>query len=438
MQPIIIAEENIEEWQQQTFMKDGKEYSKQVLPFPSEKNPRFYFGCDSSEFPYPGVVINKRENKDEFPVLPCCFKENQLSITSRSSITRNYFSGKPIFKDSIDLNRSSHIIAEKQVLETEKLGKIPTVIYDLVQTKNLLSQEDKLLRLGVPESPNSLIHCVVRALAKDTKYINSLSITHRDEYIKNLRVTISKEPETYYAILCKQENYDKSISQIQSNLENPKVYFNSTLYYRMLEEHFNIRIYVFVRNGNNTELEFPRNKLFHTSPFYDRSVVLIYKHMGIEADGLIYPQNELIVILRNDKLVTTFNSMEYKYLFNRLYRVSQGIVTWNYSIPQTDESINLDASVNIYSRTNFMTKFGNMIKSQIIDEYGKVIAFNIIPKKKIFTVFIPPTQPLNLPMVNDIFSTKIDVATKTFGKPSFVVNIGKHIMGLWFRTTDLS
>ena len=158
----------------------------------------------------------------------------------------------------------------------------------------------------MPVSPGSLIHCVAFAV-QDPEYMNR-DEKEKEEYVTIRRRQIAEmvDPLTY-----KQELYDMDTKEITRRVGDPEVFLDPYLYYRGVEELFQVNIFVFNPNEPlqpitgiqtfNTPgpiVEVPRCKLSHIRiPRLDRRSIIILKHWGAETDALRYPHCELIVSL---------------------------------------------------------------------------------------------------------------------------------------------
>ena len=64
-QPIPISDDEIQAWEQKTFINKGKTLKRQVLRFPPD-NPKYNFVCPEDTYPFPGVKKNTLSNKDKY------------------------------------------------------------------------------------------------------------------------------------------------------------------------------------------------------------------------------------------------------------------------------------------------------------------------------------------------------------------------------------
>ena len=449
MQPIAIPPDEIQAWQNHTFLYKETQKQRQVMPFPPD-NPQWYFVCPSDSTPYPGVKLNEvLPNKDIYPCLPCCFKDDQMDPQANSKYNECY-SGK-IKKEKPtggikESTKETHKIKTDRILGTGRYGYLPKGVADLLSKYQTDKTPDKtidkkidMVRMGIPQSTNSLLHCVSIAI-QDPSYA-PLTGDQKEEYVTNIRNIIAKQAVPN---LMKQEMFDFSDEEISEQLSNNEIFLDPNLFYRAIEQLYNINIYVFAppEKDDSSSLgsfEIPRFKLFHSrAPRPEKRAVLIFRTRGAESDSLLYPQCELIIDRdeTNNKNIYSFGSEMNNLLHDALVTLNRTI-TWELTndVPQR-----IVARENIYSRENYFYLLNRAPTRQIIDGYGKVQAF-IFPvtvenQTVDMTVIIPSTQPENLP-TGEITRVDVAVAVSVFGEPNSVSKVNNLVDGLWYQVLDL-
>ena len=429
LQPVAINREEIPEWEAQTFIHKDFERNRQVMSYPP-KNPKLYFVCPYEDAPFPGVKVNKTlENRDVYPYVPCCYKDDQMDPSANSNYNK-YYHGKET-KEEPSTTKGTHKVKTGKILGVNRFGFLPKSISDLISKYSPDSKD--MVRIGVPRSPNSLIHCVSLAL-QYASYVN-LSLEDKENYVNGVRKQIY---ETTLPNLVRQEMYDYSDSEISTMLSDNEIFLDPNLFYRAVENYYNINIYTFSPSDiNKASFELPRFKLFHSGvPRPDRRVVLIYRTMGTEADALEYPQCELIVDKDEDNntQIQNFGPDMNNLLhtsMNKLYKT----ITWDI-IAEKGKPTQTVARDNIYSRINYFDLLHNLPTKQIIDGYGKARAFIFPIKDQEITVITPPTQPENLPS-SDITRSDINIVVEIFGEPNSVTKTNNMTDGLWYQVLDI-
>jgi len=87
---------------------------------------------------------------------------------------------------------------------------------------------------------------------------------------------------------------------------------------------------------------------------------------------------------------------------------------------------------NPYSKVNWLSVLKRTtLLGQKIDSYGKLRLLQIQYLDNIITLWVPPSQPLNIPIIQNITATTEIIARQLLGNPS-----GVTIDGLWFPYLD--
>ena len=432
-QPIPIPDDEIEAWENKTFIYKGEEYYRQVLAFPPD-NPKWNFVCPEDSYPFPGVRKNTLSNSGIYAGLPCCFVNDQMGEGVKSKYNRIYGSSEEEIQEVKEVD--THMIKTDKILENGRYGLLPTSISDLLS--NVIKND--IFRKGVPRSINSLLHCISIA-AEDPQYLAKDS-EEREIYLAKLRETIAKS--TLPGLL-KQELYDFSDFEISSSFKEG--FLDPDYYYRAIEEAYKINIFVFspseneekrLKNKEESEgvLRLPRFKLFPVrSPMPDRPTICIYRTLGSERDKLEYPQCELIVSHTDEKDQALFGKDMYQLIFNANLTLSKTI---SWELVDSNNKIDILARENIYSRLNFYLLTEKKAKKQYIDEYGKLRGLYLPHMKEELLMVIPPSAPENLVTTNYIPRPNYKTVLNLFPNPVAVSStLNDEIDGLWFSVLDL-
>lgn len=408
--PALIHPDHIAEWEAQTFTRGGKTYHRQVLPFP-HVNPEIYLVCTSEEYPFPGVKQNNLSNKAEYPYIPCCYQVDQT--TKAGNAYNVYYRGAELKTKTV----RRHKMVTNKVLEYGRTGDLSKSILALLKEG---LPEGELLRYGVNIGPNSFLHCVAVA-TDDPDYWRS---EDKEAYIRELRTRLAG----FHPNLLKQEFYDLTSEQIRQRILDTDSFFDPDLFYRLIEEAWNINVYVFYPPPNKANvpggLELPRHRLFHVRPYRQRDTLIILRHHGGGVDALAQPQSELVIAKHGKKQQMIFGPEMGQVLFRALIQMND-IYNW---IPVGDI---LHNHSNLYPLINYSEVFGPA-QAQFIDPYGKLRALTFLREQEL-TVYFPPSQPLNLPLFNQPSRVDASVVVNYYGTPV----ARDRQQGLWYSLGDL-
>ena len=434
-QPISIPPDEIQAWQNNTFLHKEAMRQRQVMAFPPD-NPRWNFVCPNDSAPFPGVKFNKElSNKDIYPCVPCCFKDDQMD----PQVFSNYnecFRGKTKKVEEKPASKETHKIKTDKILSPGRYGYVPKSISDLISKYS--EEAVDISRLGVPNTVNSLLHSVSVAI-RDPTYLNLKTNAHKEQYIVNIRQIIARQT---LPNLIKQEMYDFSDEEISEQLTDPNNFLDPNLFYRAIEQSYNVNIYVFSPPAKDNpaslgSFELPRFKLFHSrAPRPEKRAVLIFRSWGAESDALDYPQCELIVDQDEDNNKITYNfGPEMNNLLHTALTTLNRTITWELN-EIANQPTQIVARNNIYSRENYFYLLNKLPTHQMIDGYGKTRAFIFPAGDQQVTIIIPSTQPENLP-TGEIVRTDQNVVTSIFGPPRAVTKTEGLVDGLWYQVLDL-
>lgn len=432
LQPMIIEPDEVETWKQRRV--GYMQHERQIMAYPYD-NPKWLMVCDDDENPYPGVKTNTFfNNKDKYPYIPCCFKTDHMA-PGRKSKYNAYISGIPA--DRKKGAKAETKIKTSKILTPDKIAFLPRAVADTV--KHYSDDYIDMVRYGIIYSTNSLLHCVCTAI-DDPNYFAQPTDTLKENYVIRIRQHILA---TINPSLLKQELYDYSDTEIMEAIADNNVFFNPALFYRAVEETYDINIYTFyspLAKAGETELgslDIPRFKIFHSRPLrLNRPTVVILKTWGSESDTLDYPQCELIVDLDEDNLqIVKLFGPEMTSVCHGALQEQMKTMTWS-----VDLNTNMfDVHSNIYYYIDHLNLFQLPPVSQYIDGNGKMRALTFdIGDGQYMTVATIPSQPENVPVSDEMYPVSIDIAVKIFGEPNSVTrNNNGELTGLWFQIMDI-
>jgi hypothetical protein len=432
LQPIIINPTEIEAWKQRHVGPTLQE--RQIMPFPKD-NPQWNFVCPDENNPFPGVKLNHDlPNRDRFPYVPCCFKKDQMSPGANSHY-RDYVENKS--PDRRIGAKAEKKISTRKILVPDRVAFLPRAVENIV--KRYSDEYVDMVRYGIIYTTNSLLHCVCVAI-DDPNYLAQTTDDLKEIYVTRIRQHMLA---TINPSLLKQELYDHTNEEITDLLRDNAKFLDPSLFYRAVEEIFNINIYVFnppPSSGDETELgaiDVPRFKIFHARPLrVHRPTIVIMKTWGSESDALQYPQCELIVDYDKDNYqIMKLFGPEMTEVCHSTLQDTIKTMTWTVLPNNTFE-----VHSNIYYYIDHLSLFQLSAVSQFIDNNGKMRALTLnIERNQMITVAVIPSQPENLPISTEIHRINYQIATRIFGEPTSVSrdNAG-NVDGLWFQIMDIA
>lgn len=382
--------------------ENANHYRKNAVLTFTVNDEDLHLVCDHSEDPYPYLksTINFKKltalDKDVYEELPCCKK-----IAPKTT--------KNIKKDP------THLTGMTPISNPGSTGEIDTNVKYLLQNYN--EHLNKFIRLGVttPGGHYSFIHCLCVA-TDDPQYINT---KNKEQYVSVVLKNLSR----LNMAVVKQELYDYTIEQIIEELDKDQ-FFNPDIFYRLLEEYFNVNIYVF-----DNSLVVPRFQKFHTRPLRERQCVLIYKNDN---------QCELIInVLSDTHKMLIFDFVMSKYCHQFLQNI---LHTYTFKAQNKINAVKkrvVDTFNNLYYISNHLKFIPNVI-SQYIDEEGKMRALTIKTKTGLMSIMTLPSQPENLPIDLTIHKINYKDLSQIMTQQPTAMTISNGLMtGLWYKIYDV-
>jgi hypothetical protein len=406
--PRIVDEEHapieeVEEVEKEEMKEDDGEViehlENQPLVFPkkSSEGPIHLYSCDHHPtHPYVGVIENNLENQDSYKYVPCCFVQDQLKKTGTGNPTREYYYNKQMKQTS-----------QQNILTTRKFAPPLEYAYlpDSLNTfYSVFGQMDLYLRMGVNDSKQSFLECVLQALHPEFQSLSTKQ--QRVEYIEKEYQKLIGDPKISVVM---QENPGESETFLRRLLERRDLYMDPRKWIRLLEEVYQCKIYVFSRKKKsmNVELMIPNHKFNHLSYKLNRIVLFLYEHYGNEKHAQ-YPRCELIIkMMQENKEYTFTNSRQIRSLYDN------SVKHYSYS----SQSI---SSIPLYSLPTLP------FTSQVIDNYGKSRGF-YIQEEDLFLFSTPlPPMYLNVYKGNMYKTYPVDKVMKFIEK--YELTIHSHVI----------
>lgn len=445
-QPVLIPEEQVDDWKSQVFFHHGEAKNRQVLPFPKD-NPKWYFGCPNDNIPYPGVKASYNlSNQDTYSHLPCCYKDDQ---TIEGAVTgyNEYYRG---LTRPTKIKKLGAKYKVGRFAETGGIALIPkTLDYVLSNYREPemypgYPNQWNFVRYGVPDSPNSLLHCLLEA-------INDPGYNGTESYVLGVKKDIATKTSPY---LLKQEMYDYTAQDIYNLLMEPNRYLDPDIFYRSLEEYFDVNIFVF-EIGKQKDIvgeaiiKIPRHKNFHIRVIRnERPTVLIVNHYGASSKLSEIPKCELLVDYNEPtkSIVKAFGAFMTQMVYD-LSIAADSNISWFplYHKPTKvgEKAKQLMQFEDIYGQYDYASLLegnGTLI-SQYVDSFGKARSYSFkYGEGKFISYVTMPGVPANINHYDDVAYTTIDVILENLPNATFTTkSVDKQgmVTGFWVQLFEI-
>lgn len=383
-QPDVVSDEKAEEL---------KALGKKIMRFPKagDGSTQYNFVCmnkgENKNLNFPGLRNNPLDNKDKYPFLPCCFGPDQEQ--EKGSIYRHYFFDEPLNeKEKRGQQQQVYLLITNKFVPMNNVAEATPKIKDLlmIASKTSIDGEDDInfRRLGVARSKSSFLDAVISA--NNMKTFEGLSESSRINKVNEIR----KSAEfTKFAVLCRQSCYDMSNYELSKDMSNDDIYLDPSKYIRAVEEYCKCNIVVIKRNDDTDQIEImiPRHNKGYLEFVHDpnRSLVIVYEHMGSESDNAEYPQCEIVSLKKGDLTQT---------LFKRNASIIQGLLAIRNEMSQMYLGYR---KVMPYDKL----QFEDIIIGQEFDAFGKVRILYVKFENRNLTLYTDILPPLLVPEVKD-------------------------------------
>lgn len=281
--PEIIDEAEVKEYEERGY---------QVMLYPiagddtlalTNSGAQYYTCIRDPIHVYPGLRLNNLPNKDKFPYLPCCFKDDQT--VKHNAAYKLYLEGHHKQARQVHDTRRGFIKTDK-TLGARQLGEPPAKLKQLfslpVTATNIV-----ITREGTSKSPASVLECILKHEMAD------LDEKGRASRLDKERARLAKLSEAEFNV-ARQETWNIGLERARDILKDRAAYLDPRLFYSLLEYHYNCRLVLLDRNDFINPLY-----AYIFAHFYSSArIVIVYENFGGEAEYLTIPQCE------------TFNGLE--------------------------------------------------------------------------------------------------------------------------------
>jgi hypothetical protein len=242
-----------------------------------------WFTCDQdagNQFKHIGLQKNtKLPNKDQYPVLPCCFEDDQYAKKASKLQTAGTSKTDDYISDDNHMDISYIKKAGKQ-LDIGRVGMLPYDIesmFNVLGVPNITYKTNKIpniLTYGVMEGPDSFIHCMERVFNK--KY-SMMTIDGRKDSVRSVREKLAAIPHKNLGV-GRQEIYDIPNTEVAAYLKLPSSYINPDIFIQYIEYHYNCNVFLFEENETypNGNVVIPKSSEAYLYPTKDMSKPAVY------------------------------------------------------------------------------------------------------------------------------------------------------------------
>lgn len=349
-----------------------------LLEFPEGSGDNYR--CADESHPYPYLKQARfKENKKEFPFVPCCAILDPMEKGVSSMLS---------YKGLIDEKRvAKQIIDKPKQMQPARQGALIRVLDNLF---SMYGSSDKIhfTRLGVANitAPDSILQCMLRIFNKE---FHATDQSQKTAFANKYRKNILANDELAIAS-GKQELFDMSINDIKNSIARQvktklKGYLDPRKYIRIMETHFECNIFLFTETPSEPDgtmlLPYYRDTYYIYPLNKKRDTVFLYCHdVG---DGFYVSE----IIGKGDRL--KFSYIDEKAKINLPQTVYNFYLRFLTSYTTVNNTINVDI-LRAKPKTKLFT-------GQIIDGAGKMRA--VIANKNII-IALPPSPPLPLPILS--------------------------------------
>lgn len=419
-QPGFIVSTSDANWQdilwtsvQQVYQNDEPTKRRQIIRYPLDvldinneslsqppvtKVPPYFLIC-SPESPFFAMKLNKDPVGSRgtlHPYLPSCMTTQSIKTPGNDNAQDKFgflanlhvpFNVQSIEKQTSERAAGSYEAKTQKILKPDATGMLPNQVERIFLSGfSVNSRGEPLIdlsfrKVGTELSMNSLLHVLIRRSIHrpDLQQVYSTKYNDaREEYLNEIKLDIANRVNWN---LARQEFFDMEAEQIKANFLRSDSPIDSRLYKAILEQYFNVYLFIIRYEDFQSYVEIPRHKFLYIPPTYPANVqpLVIFKHVG--GDRNSNSQYEYIEMLAretpNSNLSTVgWNFRVLKGLFDQVNRTAEISFT---TMRLRDEGQYQTGPV-IRSQVDLKPTLTDvfelsMIKRQFVDGAGKLRAF---------------------------------------------------------------
>lgn len=413
---------------QPIMSSNGIPIRRTAIRYPKDSDKHIWFVCPArftvdafgnqvmtDDYPFPGMKNNdvKSESYAKYPMIPCCYGEDQLYANNggfRKTGLTEYYGIVESTETKISRTRQYVSKAIKRLLSNQYTS-IPYQLETLI-LKDLPGQTE-LYRFGSIEDPNSVLYCIMYALHNEFR---ELPEAVQRQNIRQIRIDMLKvEP-----MALKQEAFDYTANEIKALFASQQT-FDPLLFYRAIELYFGINLFTFNIGKESKKIAInimpPRHKEYHVAlPIANQVTILIIRHNANYCELIgIDPSNPRFAF--DNKIATTCRQLLIK---------THPVTTYQ-SPDQNPIKI-----VNLASNVTFPLPNDSKLTGQYVDTYGKLRAINFNYANIEYTMITFPYAALNISAITTFNFPDYSQVVTIMGQPIGKCINDSQIIGLWY------
>lgn len=388
-QPTIINEDEAAE----------EPYEKKML-FPKDGSNRDWYICKDDVYQYPGLIVNKKlGNREDYPLLPCCFTQNQY--VGKKAKLRLYMSNVAIVPNKATV--SDTIIGPGKFPRVYQQGELP---FNIQRAFSLFYDENiskRIVRIAVPRGCNTFIHACLQATNTTYRGMNY------EEQLKKAS-TDRKRFVNLNVLQGAQELFNKSRDDIKAIILDEDEPFSAIEFIRLAEIIYRVNIFLFSYSIDDIQgsILIPAHDQAYLvqRTSYQKSIFIIVHSEGCEVIG--------------DRKMTTN-----QYLFSEeIAKGIESIFKESYNVSMISKS-----QITDYSPQVSKLLFIRDASKQYIDENGKVRALIYNDGMYISVSPLPPLRKKEVVIIAPSGNVQWEIAKSFINKYEFTI-VGKNEEGI--------
>jgi hypothetical protein len=325
-QPYLVPKSEIENVKKKFKAAEPKEIAKELekygmLNWPEGSDD--WYACypresddDEKRHIWPGLIKQnpKASNYDKYPLLPCCFISDQFTKKGSKKASDSGAAEPESVEDVFDRPLSSN-----KATPQNRYAELPYYMQNIVKNAGYLQVEYRtkkflpILRYGVIESLDSMVHCIERAVNEDYAIMNT---DDKKARVRDVLDRLSKKDDDWL-VVCRQEMYNYTYEDIRSELLNPGTYIDPDMYINLFAKFYDCNIIVFKMDDSHPkgDVSLPRfSKAYLSYKFNPKTETIVIVKVQSQRARVgtirgVY-QCELVVKYENGKVRYLFESKD--------------------------------------------------------------------------------------------------------------------------------